>query len=565
MAAASRARYRDALRHRDFRLLTGAFVVNQVGGWAYSVVLAVYLFDRTGSTTVLALSAASRWVPAMLVAGYASVLADRYERTLVMRTSALLSAGVMVVLAVAVLFDAPVPVLIGLSSLEAILLSPYNPAAGALTPDVVGEKDLAAANGLFSALENLVVVLGPLVGGAILLVASPVVGVGLNAVTFLASALIIQLLTVRATGSAGQEGGNAFTQWLEGVRTLGRHRTALVLVLFAALDSAVYGASTVVYVPLSIELGTGSEGYSYLLAGAALGGVLGATLANRLAGASRVAPVIIISILIQTTPYLLTVLIDRPVLAFALQLISGIGMIIVDVLAMTALQRDLPRAVLGRVLGVFDALVIGAIVLASFLAATLLSLTSLTTTLIAIAIGTVIPAIALVFLPVLLRMDRETAAVADRLRPRVELLSALDLLTGVDRTTLERLAAHADERIVPVGTVLVQQGEDADALWILVSGSLMVHAQGDGGIARELPIMTAPSYVGELGLLHKMPRTATVRTREGSSLLRIDGSDFLEALADARASASLLSIAGTRLARTTPQPPREATEDRVPR
>lgn len=137
-------------------------------------------------------------------------------------------------------------------------------------------------------------------------------------------------------------------------------------------------------------------------------------------------------------------------------------MIIVDVLAITAMQRDLPRDVLGRVLGVFDALVIGAIVLASFLAATLLSLTSLTTTL--IAISTVIPGIALVFLPVLLRMDRETAAVADRLRPRVELLSALDLLTGVDRTTLERLAAHADERVVSASTVLLQQGEDADAL-----------------------------------------------------------------------------------------------------
>ncbi len=59
MAASSRARYRDALRHRDFRLLTSAFVVNQVGGWAHSVVLAVYLFDRTGSTTVLACS----WSP----------------------------------------------------------------------------------------------------------------------------------------------------------------------------------------------------------------------------------------------------------------------------------------------------------------------------------------------------------------------------------------------------------------------------------------------------------------------------------------------------------------------
>jgi CRP-like cAMP-binding protein/predicted MFS family arabinose efflux permease len=563
VASTSRARYRDALRHRDFRLLTGAFVVNQVGGWAYSVVLAVYLFDRTGSTTVLALSAASRWVPAMLVAGYASVLADRYERTLVMRVSGLAASAAMVVLTVAVAVDAPVPLLIFLSALGAVLLSPYNPAAGALTPDVVGEKDLAAANGLFSALENLVVVLGPLLGGAILLVASPEVGVGLNAVSFLLSVLILQLLSVRATGSAGQEGGNAFTQWLVGVRTLGRHRTALVLVLFAALDSAVYGASTVVYVPLSIELGTGSEGYSYLIAAAALGGVLGASLANRLAGASRVAPVIVISILVQTTPYLLTVLVDRPASAFVLQLVSGVGMIVVDVLAITALQRDLPRDVLGRVLGVFDALVMGAIVLSSFLAATLLSLTSLTTTL--IAIGTVIPGIALVCLPVLLRMDRETAAVADRLRPRVELLSVLDLLSGVDRTTLERLAAHADERPVPAGAVLIQQGDDADALWVLVSGSLTVQALGEDGAVRQLPALQAPSYVGELGLLHKVPRTATVSAGEDSTLLRLEGSDFLDALAGARASASLLSIAGTRLARTTPPSPRDATEDPVPR
>jgi hypothetical protein len=35
--------------------------------------------------------------------------------------------------------------------------------------------------------------------------------------------------------------------------------------LFAALDSAAYGASTVLYVPLSVRLGTGPDGYSYLL------------------------------------------------------------------------------------------------------------------------------------------------------------------------------------------------------------------------------------------------------------------------------------------------------------
>ena len=71
------------------------------------------------------------------------------------------------------------------------------------------------------------------------------------------------------------------------------------------------------YAPLSIRLGTGTNGYSYLLAGAALGGVLGAGLANRLSSASRLAPVIMGSICLQALPFLVTVPVRSPALACA--------------------------------------------------------------------------------------------------------------------------------------------------------------------------------------------------------------------------------------------------------
>ena len=48
--AAVRGRYRDALRHRDLRLLIASFLVNQVGSWSHAVVISVYIFDRTHST-----------------------------------------------------------------------------------------------------------------------------------------------------------------------------------------------------------------------------------------------------------------------------------------------------------------------------------------------------------------------------------------------------------------------------------------------------------------------------------------------------------------------------------
>jgi len=47
---AARGRYRDALRHRDLRLLIAAFLVDQTGSWSYIVVISVYIFDRTHST-----------------------------------------------------------------------------------------------------------------------------------------------------------------------------------------------------------------------------------------------------------------------------------------------------------------------------------------------------------------------------------------------------------------------------------------------------------------------------------------------------------------------------------
>jgi CRP-like cAMP-binding protein len=200
------------------------------------------------------------------------------------------------------------------------------------------------------------------------------------------------------------------------------------------------------------------------------------------------------------------------------------------------------------VLGVFDTLVLGGVLLASLATGILLAHADVTVALIAVGAG--IPAIALIGLPTLLRADRASAAVANRLRPRVELLSALDLLAGADRSTLERLAAAAEEVVMPAGGLVIREGDDADALWILVRGELSVTASGAGPEPRELASVTAPGYVGELGLLHAIPRTASVQARQECTLLRIDGQDFLSALQASRPSPALLSVAGTRMART---------------
>jgi MFS family permease len=289
-------------------------------------------------------------------------------------------------MAVVVASDAPVGLVLALTALSAAVLAPYQPAAGALTPEVVGEEDLAAANAIFSALGNLVVVLGPAIGGLLLLTGRPVIAVAVNAASFAVAAAVVARLRVRSRGGADRAGSTG-QQWTAGLRALGAQPVALALMLFAALDSAAYGASTVLYVPLSVRLGTGPDGYSYLLAGGALGGVLGAGLASRLSGVSRLAPVIMGSLCLQTLPFLATVPVHSPALAAVLQVASGLGMIIVDVLTLTSLQRDLPGDVLSRVLGIFETLILAGTLLASLAAGILLAHADVNIALIAVGAG----------------------------------------------------------------------------------------------------------------------------------------------------------------------------------
>jgi len=552
----ARSRYRDALRHRDLRLLIASLVVDQVGNWSCFVVISVYVFDRTHSTQWLAVLGVCRFGPGLLLASYGGVLADRYQRVTVLVVSALANAVIMTGMAVVVAAGADIGAILALTVLSALATIPYRPAAGALTPDVVGEKDLAAANSIFATAENLMVVIGPGIGGLLLLTGRPVIGVAVNAASFAVAAGIISRLGVRSRGGASA-GQSAVRQLVTGVKALAAQPVAVAVILFCALDSAVYGAASVLYVPLSVRLGTGANGYSYLLAGTALGAVLGAGVANRLSAAARLAPVIMGSLCLQALPYLATVPVQLPALAAVLQVVSGFGMVIVDVLAITTLQRDLPSEVLSRVLGSCDTLILGAILMASLAAGILLAHADVNVALIAVGVG--IPAIGLTGLPTLLRADRTSAAAAERLRPRVKLLSELDLLAGADRRTLERLAAAAAEVVMPAGTVIIREGDEADALWVLASGELSVQASGDGTGPRELPPVTAPGYVGELGLLHRIPRTATVVAARRSTLLRIDGEDFRSALQASLPSPSLLAVAGARMARTPGGPPRSRT------
>src|SRR5439155_38068 len=126
-------------------------------------------------------------------------------------------------------------------------------------------------------------------------------------------------------------------QMLVGVRTILHSPAARVPVALCALASFVYGTDTVLFVAVSEgRLGTGSEGFGYLLAGLGVGGVLAAGVVNRLAGSRRLAMIVTASIALYCLPTALLTLVHSPALAFGLQVLRGASTLVVDVLAVTA-------------------------------------------------------------------------------------------------------------------------------------------------------------------------------------------------------------------------------------
>ena len=282
-AERARSRYASALRHRDLRTLVLAFLVDGSATWSYNVVLIAYVFERTHSAGWVTALVTVRWVVGMLCGGYAGVIADRFDRRAVLLVSATVASAVTVAIAVVVALDAPLLLLIAVGGALTAVCSPIRPASGALVPEVVPESDLVMANAVFALLESVIVVVGPGIGGLLLLTGDPVYGVLINTASYVVSAGLYVTLRVRSRGSA-EAGGNAFTQWREGITTLGRHRTAFVLTVFLVLDSAAINAANVLMPALSRHLDGGSTGYSLLIASNALGGVVVAGLAHKLAG-----------------------------------------------------------------------------------------------------------------------------------------------------------------------------------------------------------------------------------------------------------------------------------------
>jgi MFS family permease len=551
--ASATGSYRSALAHRDYRWLLTGLIVSTVGSWAYNVALIVFVFDRTGSANWLAATSLARFIPALLFSPYGGVIAEKVERRGLMIRLDVISTLVMVGLALVSGLDGPVVIALALAGCSSVIGSVYFPATAAMTPQVVGESDLAAANALNGVVENTAVIAGPAIGALIMIGAPPEIAFLVNAATFLFSAFASSRVRTRSEPADVTEGGSAgvLEQVSVGFRAITSSSTAAMLVAFSVIASFFYGTDTVLFAVLSEgPLDLGAKGFGYLLAGLGVGGILASLFVNKLAGSTRLALIISAGLIVYVLPTALYVVVDDPSLGIGIQVVRGAGTLIVDVLAVTALQRALAPDLIARVFGVFGALVLGAISIGALLTPILLNTTSLDTTLLIYSLGTT--GLIVLFYPKTRSIDRESAARLAEISERIEAIEDLGIFASASRPVLERLAGAAGLYEVSAGDRIITEGEESDAFYVILDGTVDVSAVGEGGVSTFIRTMEPGQGFGEIGLLRRGPRTATVDAVSDVSMYRIAGDDFVAALTEVPPSSSFLDGARSKLALTHP-------------
>jgi len=99
------------------------------------------------------------------------------------------------------------------------------------------------------------------------------------------------------------------------------------------------------------------------------------------------------------------------------------------------------------------------------------------------------------------------------------------LSLGLDQDELRALAAHAKVQSVPKNTVIINEGDDTDSIFIVISGRVRVFLHGRDG--REVTLNThgPGEYFGEM-VLDEGPRSASVATLDASKFYVIPKAEF---------------------------------------
>jgi MFS family permease len=388
----------------DFRRLWLAQTFSFVGSEAGYVALSYQLYALTNSTLAVGLLALAELVLLLTMTLVGGALADAFDRRRLMLVQQVgMIGGVAIALANALL---PHPHVWPLYASAFVVVSSFAFGAGAqhsMTPRLVGEGKLLAANNLTSLSSSLASVLGPAIAGVFIGTVGVTGAYALDGATFLGTLAAVWRLP--ALPPLGETRSPGLRSIVEGFRFIRGSRPILAFMLIDT-NAMIFGMPTALFPALATHRFHDPSLVGYLYSATYAGALVASALGGWVNHVRRQGLVIVIAAAVWGAAIAAFGLATQLWLALLLLALAGGADLVSAVLRGTMLLELTPDSLRGRLIGIEFAQVASAPALGNLEAGTLASLTSIRTSIVSGGIACVAGCalLALAF-PALLRYD----------------------------------------------------------------------------------------------------------------------------------------------------------------
>jgi MFS family permease len=351
-----------AMRHGGFRAQFITYVLAMMADNIEHVISYWVVFQKFHSPALGGFAVVSHWLPFLLFSVASGALADRFDPRRVIQIG--MGLFILASLSWGYFF-----VTDSLQMWQAMLILVIHGCAGVLwqTPnqmllyDIVGPADLESAVRLNAMARYLGILVGPAVGGAILLALGPAHGIVLNTIFYMP--LVLWLVKApygprfRAGSPPPRRAVRGLADIIQTIRDVRQHTVIVSMTLLAGAASFFVGNAYSSQMPgFAAELGHGDPGISYsmLLAADAAGGLL-AGLALEAGGLLPPRPRTAIVLALSWCAALMVFALSRSyVLALCFLFAAGFLELSFNAMAQSLVQLNAPLDMRGRVIGLFN-------------------------------------------------------------------------------------------------------------------------------------------------------------------------------------------------------------------
>ena len=240
--------------YRKFLLLWGGEFISSIGGGLTSFGLSVYVFQKTGSAASTALVALLAFLPVLLLSPLAGVLADRYDRCLMMMLGDGMSgAGLVYILICMFMGEAEVyQICIGVF-ISAVFSSLLEPSYRATVTDMLTKAEYSKASGMISLAGSARYLISPLLAGILLGVSDVKLLLIIDICTFVLT-VICTAVVRRNRLSKQKETKESFGKsYKDGWKAITEKKGIFILIIISSVITCFMGAIQILVEPMILD------------------------------------------------------------------------------------------------------------------------------------------------------------------------------------------------------------------------------------------------------------------------------------------------------------------------